>query len=60
LMVSGIIIWVLSKQWIVLPGRTVWFQCPFCNKKWRATGDKALVHCPHCNQLIHPRMTEKY
>ncbi|NWG10760.1 hypothetical protein HXY33_03280 [Candidatus Bathyarchaeota archaeon] len=59
MLVAGVIIWVLSKQWIVLPGRTVWFQCPFCNKKWRATGDKALVHCPHCNQLIHPRMTEK-
>jgi hypothetical protein len=59
MLVSGIIIGVLSKQWVVLPGRTVWFQCPFCNKKWRATGDKALVHCPHCNQLIHPRMTEK-
>lgn len=59
MLISGIIIGVLSRQWIVLPGRTVWFQCPFCNKKWRAIGDKALVHCPHCNQLVHPRIVER-
>ncbi|NWF86598.1 zinc ribbon domain-containing protein [Candidatus Bathyarchaeota archaeon] len=59
MLISGVIIGVLSRQWVVLPGKTVWFQCPFCNKKWRAIGDKALVHCPHCNQLVHPRMIEK-
>jgi DNA-directed RNA polymerase subunit RPC12/RpoP len=51
-------VWVLSRQWLVLPGETVWFQCPFCHKKWRSISDKALVHCPHCRQLIHPKMTE--
>jgi uncharacterized Zn-finger protein len=59
MLISGVILWILSRQWLLLPGNTVWFQCPFCNKKWRSIGDKALVHCPHCHQLIHPKMTEK-
>lgn len=59
MLIASVIVWVLSRQWLVIPGRAVWFQCPFCKKKWRATEDKALTHCPHCNQLIHPRMTEK-
>lgn len=59
LLISGVVLWVLSRQWFIIPGSTVWFQCPFCNKKWRSTGDKALVHCPYCNQLVHPKMTGK-
>jgi len=59
LLVSGVMVWVLSRQWFLLPGKTVWFQCPFCNKKWRSIEDKALVHCPHCRQLVHPKMIEK-
>jgi len=59
LLISGVVLWVLSRQWFAVPGNTVWFQCPFCNKKWRSIKDKALVHCPHCNQLVHPKMTEK-
>lgn len=59
MLISGGVLWILSRQWFLLPGKTVWFQCPFCNKKWRSLRDKALVHCPYCRQLIHPRMTEK-
>ncbi|MEM3703947.1 MAG: hypothetical protein QXX79_06000 [Candidatus Bathyarchaeia archaeon] len=59
MLVSGVILWILSRQWFLLPGKTVWFQCPFCKKKWKSTGDKALVHCPYCRQLVHPKMTEK-
>jgi DNA-directed RNA polymerase subunit RPC12/RpoP len=59
LLIAGVILWVLSRQWFVVPGKTVWFQCPFCKKKWRSTGDKALVHCPHCHQLVHPRIAEE-
>lgn len=59
MLISGVVLWVLSRQWLLIPGMTVWFQCPFCNKKWRSISDKALVHCPYCNQLIHPKMTEK-
>jgi len=59
MLISGVILWILSRQWFLIPGKTVWFQCPFCNKKWRSIGDKALVHCPHCRQLVHPKMTEK-
>ena len=59
MLISGIVMWILSRQWFHLPGKTLWFQCPFCKKKWRSTGDKALVHCPHCRQLIHPTMIER-
>ncbi|MEM3464776.1 MAG: hypothetical protein QXK47_01130 [Candidatus Bathyarchaeia archaeon] len=59
LLIAGVTLWVLSRQWFVVPGKTVWFQCPFCKKKWRSTGDKALVHCPYCRQLVHPRIAEK-
>lgn len=52
-------IWALSRQWFYLPGETVLVQCSFCKKKWTASGDKGLVHCPHCRQLIHPKITEK-
>jgi DNA-directed RNA polymerase subunit RPC12/RpoP len=59
LLIAGVVLWVLSRQWFVVPGKTVWFQCPFCKKKWRSTGDKALVHCPYCRQLVHPRIVEE-
>jgi len=59
MLVSGVIVWILSRQWFLLPGKTVWFQCPFCKKKWRSIRDKALVHCPHCRQLVHPTMVER-
>lgn len=59
MLISGVILWILSRQWFLLPGKTTLFQCPFCNKKWRSTEDKALAHCPHCQQLVHPKMVEK-
>jgi DNA-directed RNA polymerase subunit RPC12/RpoP len=59
LLIAGFLLWVLSRQWFVVPSETVWFQCPFCKKKWKSTGDKALVHCPYCRQLVHPRIAEK-
>jgi hypothetical protein len=59
LLIVGVVVYVLSVQWFYLPGKIVWYRCPFCNKDWRSTGDKALVHCPHCRQLIHPIMIEK-
>lgn len=59
LLIAGIVLWLLSRQWFVVPGAAVWFECPFCKKKWKATGDKALVHCPYCRQLVHPRIAEK-
>jgi hypothetical protein len=59
MLIVGVILWILSRQWFLLPGKTVWYQCPFCKKKWKSTGDKALVHCPYCRQLVHPQITEK-
>jgi len=59
MLISGLVTWVLSKQWLLVPGKTVWYLCPFCKKKWKSTEDKALIHCPHCRQLVHPTLTEK-
>lgn len=59
LFISGVTILVLSRQWFLLAGDTVLFQCPFCKKKWRARPDKGLSHCPHCRQLVHPKIVEK-
>ena len=59
LLISGVTLYVLSVQWFYLPGTVVWYQCPFCHKDWKSTGDKALVHCPHCRQLVHPTLVEK-
>lgn len=56
--VSGFILWLLSRQWLTVPGKTVWYECPFCKNRWKAVGDKALVHCPHCRQLVHPKIVE--
>jgi len=57
--ISGVIIHVLSVQQIIVPGKIVYYQCPFCNKDWKSSGDKALVHCPHCRQLVHPIIIER-
>jgi hypothetical protein len=59
LLISGLIVGVLSVQRFYLPGKIVWYRCPFCKKEWRSSGVKALVHCPHCRQLIHPTMVER-
>ncbi|MEM2465852.1 MAG: hypothetical protein QXZ47_00915 [Candidatus Bathyarchaeia archaeon] len=59
LFITGVVLWLLSRQWFFVPGAAVWFECPFCKKKWRSIGDKALVHCPYCRQLVHPKIAEK-
>jgi len=58
MLVLGVVVYVLSVQWFYLPGKVVWYRCPFCNKEWRSGGDRALVHCPFCRQLVHPTMIE--
>jgi DNA-directed RNA polymerase subunit RPC12/RpoP len=59
MLIAGVTIWALSRQCLLVPGKTAWYECPFCKKKWRTTGDKALVHCPHCQQLVHPKLTHR-
>jgi hypothetical protein len=59
MLISAVIVYVLSVQWFFLPGKIVLYRCPFCHKDWRSSGDKALVHCPHCRQLVHPTLIEK-
>ena len=58
-LIAGVAVCALSVRWFYLPGKIVWYRCPFCNKDWKSSGDKALVHCPHCRQLVHPVMIEK-
>jgi DNA-directed RNA polymerase subunit RPC12/RpoP len=58
-LIAGVTVCALSVRWFYLPGKIVWYRCPFCNKDWKSSGDKALVHCPHCRQLVHPVMIEK-
>jgi hypothetical protein len=59
MLVSGVVTWVLSRQLLLVPGKTAWYLCPFCKKKWKSTENNALVHCPHCRQLVHPTLAEK-
>ncbi len=59
MLVSGVIIWILSRQWFYLPGKTALLECPFCKKRWKSSPDKGLVHCPHCRQLVHPRIVHE-
>jgi hypothetical protein len=55
-LVSGIIVFLFSRQWFNLPGRTFDLQCPFCNKYWKATFDRGQILCPHCRHLVHPKL----
>jgi len=57
-LVLGFVLWLLSRQWLIVPGKIVCYECPFCKKRWKAVGDKALVHCPNCQQLVHPKIVE--
>lgn len=57
--VAGFVVFGLSREWFLLAGKTVWMQCPFCRKRWRTTPEKALVHCPHCRQLVHPTIVDE-
>jgi hypothetical protein len=59
MLISGFIVSVLSVQRFYLPGKAVWYRCPWCHKDWRTSGIRALIHCPHCRQLVHPILIEK-
>lgn len=59
LLISGVIVGVLSFQRVYLPGKVVWYKCPWCHKDWKSSGIKALMHCPHCRQMVHPLIIEK-
>jgi hypothetical protein len=59
MLVAGVVVLVLSRQWFLLAGEKSLFQCPFCRKHWKASPEKALVHCPFCRQLVHPQLVEK-
>ena len=59
MLISGIVVLVLSRQWFYLPaGETVLFQCPFCKKQWKAHKGQELVNCPYCRQRTYPKLVE--
>jgi hypothetical protein len=53
-LVAGFIVFGFSREWFLLGGKNSLLECPWCKKRWRSSPDKALVHCPHCRQLVHP------
>ncbi|MDH5623222.1 MAG: hypothetical protein OEY39_01980 [Candidatus Bathyarchaeota archaeon] len=60
MLVSGVLIWVLSRQWFHLPAEEiVLFQCPFCKKQWRGHRNQELVNCPRCRKQTYPKIVEK-
>ncbi|MGQ9565721.1 MAG: hypothetical protein ACUVT5_04160 [Candidatus Bathyarchaeales archaeon] len=59
MLVVGFIVFGLSRRWFVLGGKNSLLQCPWCNKRWRSSPDKALVLCPHCRQLVHPTLVDE-
>ncbi len=59
LFVVGFIVFGLSREWFLLAGKSVWLECPFCKKRWRAGPEKALGLCPYCRQLVHPRLVDR-
>ena len=59
MLVTGFIVFGLSRKWFLVGGRKSLLQCPWCKKRWRTSPDKALVHCPYCRQLVHPVLTEE-
>ena len=59
MLIAGVAVCVLSVRWFYMPGKNVWYRCPYCHKDWRSRGDMALIQCPHCQQKIHPEMIEK-
>jgi len=59
MMISGVVVLGLSRQWFYLPiGETVLFQCPFCKKQWKAHKSQELVNCPYCRLQTYPKMVE--
>lgn len=60
MIVSGVIILALSRQWFDLPTEEiVLFQCSFCKKQWRGHRSQELTNCPRCHKQTYPRIVEK-
>jgi len=39
-LVLGLILWLLSRQWLIVPEKITWYECPFCKKRWRLSATK--------------------
>jgi hypothetical protein len=59
MLVTGVIVFGLSRKWFVLGGKDSLLQCPWCKKRWRSSPDKALILCPYCRQLVHPILVDE-
>jgi len=56
MLICALVVFGLSRQWLPLGLRDSIVECPFCRKHWRTSPDKALGICPHCRQLVHPKL----
>jgi hypothetical protein len=59
MIIAAFVVLALSRQWLPLGSNNSWVECPFCKKRWRTSPDKALGFCPHCRQLIHPKLVDE-
>jgi len=58
MLITAFLVFALSRQWILLGRKGSWVECPFCKKRWRTSAVTALGLCPHCRQLVHPRLVD--
>jgi hypothetical protein len=59
MLVTGFIVFGLSRKWFLIGGKNSILQYPWRKKRWRTSPDKALVLCPHCRQLVHPVLVDE-
>jgi hypothetical protein len=58
MLIAAFVVFALSRQWILLGRKDSWVECPFCKQRWRTSPVIALGLCPHCRQLVHPRLVD--
>lgn len=58
-LVSGVAVFMFSRQWFYLPEGRLNLQCPFCKRFWVADSDRGQVLCPHCRHLVHPKLIRR-
>ena len=59
MLITGSVVFSLSRKWFMIEGKNSLLQCPWCRKRWRTSPDKALVLCPNCRQLVHPILVDE-
>jgi len=57
MLVTGVIVFGLSRQWFLVGGEDQTLQCPWCKNYWKTKSHAsrpAMVLCPHCRHMVHP------